>query len=453
MYRFVFFFSLYLLAVTGFGQQTITLQQLYDLADRQTTKILVSQMGLMAASTAVDEARSARLPSVEVSLSESYIGDATLMSRGFSTMGFTDVVIPGLGPQKVELGQQSTPHWGNMFSIKASQVVYAGGAITAGIKMAELNEQMAKLDVEKNRQEVRFLIAGLYLDLYKLNNQITVIDKNIALTNKLIDNMQSRYEQGTALRNDVTRYQVQLQDMELSKVKLSEAKSIINHQLTTMLHQPSDVVFEPDSLALENEYQAIRAVAPQSHWLDIAQNNHIALKQASVATEIAEQKIIATKAESLPKIAVVVEDNFFGPFTNDLIPVNANVNTWFVGIGMKYNLSSLWKNKNHVTHARIEADMSRQQESLVREHLDIDVNSCYSKIITSMTEVTTQEKQLELAKQNYNVVNNRYQNGLALLTDMIDASNLLLAAEISLVNARAEMIYNYFSLKYTTNTL
>ena len=62
--------------------------------------------------------------------------------------------------------------------------MYAGGAIRSGIRMAELGKKMAELDVEKNRQEVRFLLTGYYLDLYKLGNQIEVVRQNIALTQK-----------------------------------------------------------------------------------------------------------------------------------------------------------------------------------------------------------------------------------------------------------------------------
>lgn len=65
----------------------------------------------------------------------------------------------------------------------------------------------------------------------------------------------------------------------------------------------------------------------------------------------------------------------------------------------------------------------------------------------------TQQKQVELANQNYSVVQNRYQNGLALMTDMVDASNIKLSAEIALVNARINMLYNFYKLKYVTNTL
>ena len=73
--------------------------------------------------------------------------------------------------------------------------------------------------------------------------------------------------------------------------------------------------------------------------------------------------------------------------------------------------------------------------------------------IASSVEVRTQEKQVELADQNYSVVKNRYDNDLALLTDMLDASNMKLSADMALVNARINMLYNYFKLKYITNTL
>lgn len=118
-----------------------------------------------------------------------------MLSRGFSTDGTTDYIVPGMGAIPVANGKQDTPHWGNSFTAQVSQVVYAGGAIRSGIRMAELGKEMAELDVEKNRQEVRFLLTGYYLDLYKLGNQIEVVRQNIALTQKEIDQMKARREQ------------------------------------------------------------------------------------------------------------------------------------------------------------------------------------------------------------------------------------------------------------------
>ena len=68
-------------------------------------------------------------------------------------------------------------------------------------------------------------------------------------------------------------------------------------------------------------------------------------------------------------------------------------------------------------------------------------------------EVETQQKQAALADEHYQVTHNRYGQGLALLTDMLDASHTKLTADMELVNARISLLYNYYKLKYLTHTL
>ena len=444
---------LFLLSLSTFFNplKAQSLQQLYDLADHYNQQIVVSQTGLRAASEAVMAAKNAMLPNVE--LSGSYIGDATLMSRGFSTNGTTDVIIAGIGPQKVRNGRQETPHWGNSFTAQVSQVIYAGGAIRAGIRITELGEQMATLDVEKNRQEVRFLITGYYLDLYKLQNQQMVIDRNIQLTEKVIKDMEARCQQGMVLKNDITRYELQLMTLQLTKEKLKDAQSIINHQLCTTLHMADKKVIVVDTTKLNQEIASLKTIANEHNWQQIASENNIGIRQADVAIQLAEQRIKTTNAASLPSLALIAEDNLFGPYTNDLIPVNANVNAWFVGIGLKYDLGSLWKNKHNINHARIHHQQSQEQLVLARENVEKSVQAGYVNFLTSFKEVETQRKQVELATQNYDVVQNRYQNQLALLTDMLDASSMELSADMALVNAQISLLYNYYKLKYISNTL
>ena len=446
---------LFLLSLSTFFNplKAQSLQQLYDLADHYNQQIVVSQTGLRAASEAVMAAKNAMLPNVELSASGSYIGDATLMSRGFSTNGTTDVIIAGIGPQKVRNGRQETPHWGNSFTAQVSQVIYAGGAIRAGIRITELGEQMATLDVEKNRQEVRFLITGYYLDLYKLQNQQMVIDRNIQLTEKVIKDMEARCQQGMVLKNDITRYELQLMTLQLTKEKLKDAQSIINHQLCTTLHMTDKKVIVIDTTKLNQEIASLKTIANEHNWQQTASENNIGIRQANVAIQLAEQKIKNTNVASLPSLALIAEDNLFGPYTNDLIPVNANVNAWFVGIGLKYDLGSLWKNKHNINHARIHHQQSQEQLVLARENVEKSIQAGYVNFLTSFKEVETQRKQVELATQNYDVVQNRYQNQLALLTDMLDASSMKLSADMALVNAQISLLYNYYKLKYISNTL
>ena len=433
--------------------QTMTLTTLYDLADRQSQKVRVSKVALQAAEEGVAAAKSALLPSVDVSLQGSYTGNAFMLSRGFSSNGTTDYIVPGVGIVPVANGKQETPHWGNSFTAQVSQVVYAGGAIRSGIRMAELGKEMAELDVEKNRQEIRFLLTGYYLDLCKLDNQMEVVRQNIALTEKEIEQMKARRAEGTVLQNDITRYEFQLQSLKLTLTKLTDAFAIINHQLVTTLHLPEQTVIAPDKHELDTEINALSAIAAQETWQQTAADHNLGIRQATVATNLAEQKVKQVKAESLPSIAVVAENQLFGPYSKDLIPKDCNVNVWFVGVGVKFNLGSLWKNKHNIRKARIEHRQSQEALALAHEEVEKGVVANYTNLLTSYSEVKTQQKQVELANQNYSVVQNRYQNDLALLTDMVDASNMKLSAEMALVNARIGILYNFCKLKYVTNTL
>ena len=440
-------------SVPVYAQQRISLQTLFVLADQQSQRIKVSEIALKAAEEGIASAKSALLPSVELSVQGSYTGNAFLMSRGFSTSGTTEYIVPGLGPQQVQNGKQPTPHWGNSFTAQVSQVIYAGGAIRSGVEMAKLEHQLAELDVEKNRQEVRFLLTGYYLDLYKLQNQLQVIARNIELTEKVIEQMRARRAQGTVLKNDITRYELQLRNLLLAKTQLNDAKKIICHQMSNTVHLNEGDFFEVDAQSIEEEVMALKSIVSEKVWQEKASENNIDIRQASIATEISKQKLRKTHAASLPSVALIAENNLFGPYTSDLIPKNANVNVWFVGIGVKYNLSSLWKNKHNIRNTKYESIQACESVQLAREGIDNTVQANFTNLLTSSVEVSTQEKQVELADQNYMVVTNRYENDLALLTDMLDASNMKLSADMALVNARINMLYNYFKLKYITNTL
>ena len=96
--------------------QVMTLTTLYNLADQQSQKVRVSEVALRAADEGVAAAKSALLPSVDLNLQGSYTGNAFMLSRGLSTNGTTDYIVPGVGTVPVANVTQDTPHWVNSFT-------------------------------------------------------------------------------------------------------------------------------------------------------------------------------------------------------------------------------------------------------------------------------------------------------------------------------------------------
>lgn len=412
--------------------QLMGIDELLRLADAQSKSIQTYRTGTEAAGEALKAAKAQRLPDVNVSLSASYLGNGKIWDRDFGNAMTVDM-----------------PHFGNNFAIEAQQVIYAGGAISSGIRQAELGKQLAELDLQKDIQKVRFLLLGHYLNLYKLDNHIKVLQDNIRLTDEVIANMKAKREQGTVLKNDITRYELQKEQLNLQLTRARDARTTANFQLVTTLHLPEGTEIKPDTAMLEQKIQTLT----ENEWQDMARANNILLKQTQTAIRLNEQKVKQERAERLPHISIVAADHLDGPVTIEVPALDNNFNYWYIGVGIKYNLSSLFKNNNRLRQARLNVRQAQENHQLAQEKIKNDVQEGYVNFMTSFTDLRTQEKSVKLADENYSVTDNRCKNDMALLTDMIDASNMKLSADLGLVNARINILYNYYKMKYITHTL
>ena len=414
------------------GNLPMSISQLFEKIEDNNKELRTSKTGVEAANLGIESAKSKRLPDLDASLSFSYIGNALLTDRNFSN-------VHGL----------KSPHVGNNFALQAQQVVYAGGAINAGIKLAELRKQQAEVGVKLTRQQARFIALGQYLDLYKIDNRIRVYEKNIELTRQLIDDIKEKQKQGMALKNNITRYELQMESLKLGLTALHNNRSILNHQLCNTLDIDAGKQIIPDATIADKNY----AKDDEAYWQSASLVSSPLMEQSNNAIRIAEQKEKIAKSDLLPKVAFVAADNFDGPILFELPPVDKNLNVWYVGVGVKYSLSSLFKSNKRIKQAAVETRQAKEAHAVQAEQLNNRVQAAYVQYQQTYVELETQKKSVELAQQNYEVMNARYLSQLALVTDMVDASNLKLNAELSEVDARINIVYAYYRMKYVAGEI
>lgn len=411
-------------------ERKMTVDELFQLVENNSKSLQQEKLNVESAKKGVESARSARLPEVMASASVSMNGDVVMMDRNFTNaQGF------------------SAPRWGNSLALEAQQVVYAGGAVNAGIALAQLQHQQAQVGEQMRREQQRFLALGQFLEIVKLKNREQVVAENIKLTQHLIDDIQAKHEQGMALKNDVTRYELQMQTLQLTMKKLQDQRSIINHQLCNQLGVEGEIVpsLNTDQTPMGNGSETI--------WQNSALNASPSIQQAEIGEKIALQQLKLAKSEQLPKVAVVAADNLNGPFTYDLPPIDKNINFWYVGIGVKYPISSLFKQNKKVRQAKVMTRQAQQSHAVAAEELNNQVQQAYTYYQQAYVELETQQKNVQLAQQNYQVVSDRYLSQLALITDMVDASNIKLDAELKEVDARIGILFAYYKLKFISGTL
>lgn len=428
--KLLFFMFLFLTTVVRAQELPMTVSRLFALVDSCNMTLKAAATEVKAATEGVREAKNSRLPDINASLSVSYMGNVAMTDRDFS-----------------HATAFSTPHWGNSFSLEAQQMIYAGGAVSAGIKTAEIQEQKAMNSLRATRNAQRFLVVAKYLEIMQADNAVVVYQNNIALTKRLISDIQAKRTQGMALRNDVTRYELQLENLKLGVRKVIDNRTILNHQLCNLIGLSTDVTIIPDTTLLE------LCADNEELWQNEAAACSPVLTQASLELKAAEQQVRLSKSERLPKLLAFAVDNFSGPYTFDIPPIDNNFNVWSVGLTLSYSFSSLFKANKSVRKANVLLRERGEAFNDAALQVNNNVNEAHTLYLQSFADLNTMRKNVQLARENYAVANNRYLNDLALITDMIDASNIRLSAELDETNARINIVYAYYRMKYVAGNL
>ena len=420
--------------VCAFGQNpsVITLEELFESAERNGAQLRPSFSAEEDANQEIRVARSGRLPDINASLSFSYIGDGFTTKRNFS-----------------EYQKAPIPHYGNVLSLSVNQPVYTGGAITSGIQLAELKLTASRYATELQRDNVRFQLTGFYLDIYKYTNLRGVVENNITQARKVLDEMRARYEQGVALQNDITRYELLVSNLELQLVKINNTIDILNNNLVTIAGLPDGTVIVPDSAILDKSLPS----QSESSWQSEASINSPMLKLAQSKVDISRKAEDLTKSERMPRIGLQAGWSIDGPILVEVPPINRNLSYWYIGVGVSYNLSSLFKTNKSLSRSRAATVHATDELAAARENTELAVRADYVRYLESYEELNTRQKSVELAERNYNTVFTRYSADMALITDMLDAANSKLDAEQQLVNARINIIYYYYKLLFTSGKI
>ncbi|MDE6832140.1 MAG: TolC family protein, partial [Muribaculaceae bacterium] len=335
----------------------------------------------------VSVARAGRLPDINASLSLSYIGDGFTTKRNFSDY------------QKAPI-----PHFGNGLSINVTQPVYTGGAITNAIELAELKSTAARYATDFQRDNIRFQLTGFYLDIYKYNNLRAVIEGNIAAAHKVLQEMRARFEQGTALQNDITRYELLVSNLELQLVRINNTIDILNTNLVTTAGLAEGTIIVPDSTILSRSLPTDGA----AWWQAEAETNSPSLSLARSGVDISRKAESLVRSERLPKIGLQAGWNIDGPILVEVPPINRNLSYWYVGLGVSYNISSLFRTNKSIAKSRAATQQAVQQLDATRESLSLAVNADYVRYIEAYEELKTQQKSVELAERNYRTTSTRY---------------------------------------------
>jgi outer membrane protein len=259
------------------------------------------------------------------------------------------------------------------------------------------------------------------------------------------DSVFSRLEQnGLLARNDLLKAELQTSNISLSLLDAENNLKIANINMNLMLGLPETTIITTDSSTFQKNIE-IKTIGEYEQFAYQNRKDILALSNRQKAANTA---ISLAKADLYPSIALT--GGYIAANVPHLLTITNAVN---VGVGVQYNLGSLWKTKAKISQAQARENEIIANQAQLDDAIKLQVNSDFENYLLSQKKTEVYKKAVIQAEENYRITKNKFDNALVNTTDLLDANVLLLQSKINLAVAKADVLLAYSKLLETTGTL
>ncbi len=399
--------------------RTLTLKDSINTAITNNRSIQMQEDQVYYARAGITYAKSAFLPQLDASAG--YTRNDSVPSTGQAQPGARKD--PG-----VFYGYKNN----NLIAISAKENIYSGGADTAtleqsklGLKVQEETLRAAKLDVEF---ETRRLFYGLLL-----------ANETLRIAQDLVDQAQAHYkhtcamfDQGTTSKFDVLQSKVQVSKLMPQLIGAENAIDLImadfKKLLAIKMSEPIAVEGKLDYRLIDIDEEAFLSEA-------YSRNPQMILKLLGI--DINKWAIEYAKAGWLPQINATANYTFQSDDAANMI--NPKHSLWNLGVQASIAVFDGFATKAKVDQARAQYNQSRLAKEDLSDQIALDIKQACLNLVESKTIIDSQKESIGEATETLRLANVRFDNGVGINLDVIDAQTSLAQVEQNL----AQGVYGY----------
>lgn len=415
-----------LLAVSSLQAQTlpakeITLKDAINYALENKVEARKAKLEVENSQYQIEEVRARALPTISANGNLTYnpiLQQNALPGDFFGAPG-TTILAP--------LGQK----WTSTAGVNLTQNLFDQSVFT-GLKAAKTTREFYRINAQLTDEQVIERVANNYYQVYVQRQKLVVIDSNYVNTTKIRNIIKGQFDNGLAKKIDLDRMNVNLNNISTQRQQLINAVQQQENALKFYMGMP----IETPIMLPETEFQ----VTP------------VALNEASNSTLRTEYQLLkkqeelyffnkkAAIAEYYPKLSLSAGYNYLGQGPEmPWFKKPADGVYWTDYSAIALNLSVPIFN-GFGTRAKVrQADVTlrKTQEDLIDTKLSLDLafENAKTQINNSIITINNQKENAKLAQEVLDDTQNNYQNGLATLTDLLDAENSYIEAQNNYTSA------------------
>lgn len=369
----------------------------------------------------IQEARSRALPQISINGGVTYnpILQTTVIDG--STFG------GGSGPIKAALGQD----WSSSAGISFSQTLF-DQAVFTGLKAAKTTREFYQINEQLTEEQVIENVSNNYYQVYVLRQQIALVETNLETTTKVRDIVKGQLENGLAKQIDLDRMNVNLSNIKTQKQQLLNAVQLQENALKFYMGMPISA-----SITIpEEEF----AVTPFNNQDSLNPNNRSEFQLLKKQEELLTLQKKAMIAGYAPTLSLSANYNYLGQ--GDQLPWFATPSEgvyWSdfssIGLSLRIPLFTGFGTRSKVGQANVQLQILQEDLKDTQLALDLDYENARTQISNSIITLQSQKENMELAEEIQRNINNNYLQGLASLTDLLDAENASIEAQNNYTSA------------------
>ncbi len=328
----------------------------------------------------------------------------------------------------------------------ASMPLFNGFRIRNNKAMSEYLEEAARYDEQTTKSQVTLNTTKAVYQYYELLETRKTISESLKQEQQRVQEFKNQEAQHLLARNDRLKAELQASNVELALTSADNNVKLAEYNLIVLLGLPDDSSIELDTTDMFK--LNVDKLTPWTEYLQIGLTNRQELKASDVQIKASEAGYKVARANRLPTVALTAG------YVNLYIPNVATVtNAVNGGVSLKYSITGAI----HASHAMQEAKAKKDQieisKKMIEDQVKVDIRGKYLNCQKSLDQLTIAEKSIEQAEENFQISQNKYKNGLLILSDYLDADVALLQARINYATAKAESMIAFYELQQSTGTL
>ncbi|GIZ10481.1 TolC family protein [Flavobacterium sp. UMI-01] len=320
--------------------------------------------------------------------------------------------------------------------INTSMPIFNGFKLKNNIKASEHLFKAEQASALQSKEVIAMKVITFYARLYKAQKTVDLITENIKSAQQRVADFIQLEKNGLIPRNDLLKSQLQVSKLQLSLDSATSDLNTVNYELTQFLKLDPQTILEVKEQDFANFEMKGIPLGDQ-----IALKNRKDLEALQLAEKASLDQIKVAQSNYYPSLSLV------GGYTIlDLKNVVTVQNAMNIGVGLSYDLSGILKNGTAVKLAKSKANELKENENLLTDYIKIQVKRASEEYELSQKQEHVYKEAVNQATENYRIIKDKYDNGLADTNDLLEADVEQLASKINQALSRANSIQKYYAL-------